>query len=130
MKNFLLQLSILSIVSLGLYHLIGMTGSPYYFSWHPLIASFFFVVTMFFHKGLENSLVRGNQHFIRYYMGATAVKLMLILLLKNLAKLEMDLELHLKMEMELELDLEIGVLLNFPQHQKLEFFQKLNLIRC
>lgn len=80
MKNFLLQLSILSIVSLGLYHLIGMIGNPYYFSWHPLIAGFFFVVTVFFHKGLQNSLEKGNQHFIRYYMGATAVKLMLIML--------------------------------------------------
>jgi hypothetical protein len=80
MKNFIVQLIILSIISLGLYQMIDMTGSPYFFSWHPLIAGFFFVVTMFFHKGLQNSLVKGNQQFIRYYMGATAVKLMLILL--------------------------------------------------
>jgi hypothetical protein len=80
MKNFIVQLIILSIISLGLYQLIGMTGSPYFFSSHPLIAVFFFVVTMFFHKGLQNSLVKGNQQFIRYYMGATAVKLMLIML--------------------------------------------------
>ena len=80
MKNFIVQLIILSIISLGLYQLIGMTGSPYFFSWHPFIAGFFFVVTMFFHKGLQNSLVKGNQQFIRYYMGATAIKLMLIML--------------------------------------------------
>ena len=80
MKNFIVQLSILSIISSGLYHLIGMTGSPYFFSWHPFIALFFFIVTLFFHKGLQSSLEKGNQQFIRYYMGATAVKLMIIML--------------------------------------------------
>jgi len=80
MKNFIVQLSSISIISSGLYYLIGITGTPYFFSWHPFIAGFFFIVTLFFHKGLQNSLERGNQQFIRYYMGATAVKLMLILL--------------------------------------------------
>jgi hypothetical protein len=80
MKNFIVQLSIISIISSGLYYLIGIAGTPYFFSWHPFIAGFFFIVTLFFHKGLQNSLEKGNQQFIRYYMGATAVKLMLILL--------------------------------------------------
>jgi len=80
MKNFIVQLSSISIISSGLYYLIGITGTPYFFSWHPFIAGFFFIVTLFFHKGLQNSLEKGNQQFIRYYMGATAVKLMLILL--------------------------------------------------
>jgi hypothetical protein len=80
MKNFIVQLIILSIISSGLYQLIGLTGTPYFFPWHAFIAGFFFIVTLFFHKGLQNSLEKGNQQFIRYYMGATAVKLMIIML--------------------------------------------------
>jgi hypothetical protein len=80
MKNFILQLAILAIVSIGAYHLLGVFNSPYYFPYHPLIAAFFYVVTLLFHNGLNKSLEKSNQHFIRYFMGATGVKLMVILL--------------------------------------------------
>ena len=80
MKNFLLPLLALSIVSIGLYQSLALIQSPYFFEYHPFIALFFFVVTFLFHKGLGKSLAKSNQHFIRYIMGATGIKLMIITL--------------------------------------------------
>jgi len=81
MKNFIIQLLVLTIVSIGSYQLIDVLNSKYYFHLHVLIAAFFFLVTLIFHNGLNKSLEKSNQHFIRYYMGATAIKLMVILLI-------------------------------------------------
>lgn len=65
---------------MGLYQSLAHIPTPYYFTFHPFIAAFFFVVTLLFHNGLTKSLEKSNQHFIRYFMGATGVKLMIIML--------------------------------------------------
>lgn len=80
MKQFSLKLIILSVVAVVAYQLIDFLKSSFFFEYHPFIAVFFFIITLAFHNGLNKSLEKGNQQFIRYYMGATGLKLMIIML--------------------------------------------------
>lgn len=79
MKNFLLKLILLTLITAGLYYFSGkfIPAKWYYpdFFWLPC---FIAIVTAVLHRGLVIR-IGDSKKFIRYYMGSTGLKLFLYL---------------------------------------------------
>ena len=82
MRKFLLQLIALAVSAAIVYYLLGYAMPvKYFFESYIWIDLLFVFVTFSFHRGLMKSHTKGGKHFIRYYIGATGIKLFFFLLL-------------------------------------------------
>jgi L-asparagine transporter-like permease len=78
LRTFYLRLSLFTIVVALVYYGIRQLGftlldHPAF----PFVLVFFALTTAGFHLGLVKAEARGNQQFVRFYMGATTAKLLL-----------------------------------------------------
>lgn len=82
MKSFLFKLLLLAAVVTTAYALLGnIVPARFYFVGFYAVAGLFILVTLLFHLGLQKSFEKGSKNFIRYYMGATGLKLLLFLII-------------------------------------------------
>lgn len=82
MKSFLFKLLILALVVTSAYALLAaIVPARFYFSNYYAVACLFILVTLVFHLGLKKSFEKNSKVFIRYYMGATGLKLLLFLII-------------------------------------------------
>jgi len=82
MNKFILQLFVITVITGVIYFFIGQSLPPkFFFEGYIIVLSLFFVVTLLFHIGLQKSFEKGSKDFIRYYMGATGMKLFLFLMI-------------------------------------------------
>ena len=78
LRTFYLRLCLFTlVVGLVYYGLRQLGFSLLYHQAFPYILIFFAVTTAIFHLGLVKAESRGNQPFVRFYMGATTAKLLL-----------------------------------------------------
>jgi hypothetical protein len=81
-RKFLPQLILVAIVSGVGYYLLGyLLPEKWFFNSYVWIDILFILVTYSFHLGLKRSHLKGGKNFIRYYMGATGLKLFFFLML-------------------------------------------------
>ncbi len=81
--GFLTRLFIFSTLVFGLMTLLeGYVLSPKFIfaPWWVLVV-FMMGVTLVFHWGLSNAAKKSSQHFIRFFMGATAARLFLFMII-------------------------------------------------
>lgn len=82
MSRFLLVLLSIAVASFGGYQLIGnVLPAKYFFAQHAFIPALFCVITALYHAGLMRSHAKSPKDSIRYYMGATGLKLFLFLII-------------------------------------------------
>jgi len=76
LRNFILQLSALTLIVGIIYYLLNTVIAPrFYFPEFAGLLILFFLVTFLFHLGLQRSNAKNPSAFVRYYMGASGVKL-------------------------------------------------------
>jgi hypothetical protein len=76
--SFILRLIITAIVTGAGYCFLSSKLPPHLvYPGYLYILIFFTVLTALFHNGLSKSARSGTKHFIRFYMTATAIKLLL-----------------------------------------------------
>lgn len=82
LKNFTLSLIVFSVIIATLFYFIepyftGKSSFPQFW----IIQAIMILVTMLFHLGLQRSVKAGGQASIRYFMGATSVKLLVFMMI-------------------------------------------------
>ena len=82
MNKFILQLFVVTLITGVIYFFVGQSlPAKFFFEGYLIVLGLFFVVTLLFHIGLQKSFEKGSKDFIRYYMGATGMKLFLFLII-------------------------------------------------
>lgn len=82
MKSFLIKLGLIAAIAGSLYFALQQVlPADYYFVHFEYLLLLFITVTFLFHLGLQRSFEKGSKHFIRYYMGASGMKMFAFLVI-------------------------------------------------
>ena len=81
-KSFLIKLALIAAIAGSLYFsLQQILPAEFYFPPFGYLLLLFIIVTLLFHVGLQRSFEKGSKHFIRYYMGASGMKMFVFLVI-------------------------------------------------
>ena len=82
MKSFLIKLALIAAIAGSLYFALQqILPVQFYFPPFGYLLILFILVTFLFHLGLQYSFDKGSKHFIRYYMGASGMKMFVFLVI-------------------------------------------------
>lgn len=81
MKSYFLKLVAIAIVASVFYFFVlsNVGGGEFFYKNFWIVTLIFFVISLVFHNGLVKSNAKGGKEMVRYFMGATGLKILAIL---------------------------------------------------
>lgn len=80
--KFIIRLTLITVALALIYFALAFVmPAKWYFPYYIPLLILFFVVTYFFHLGLTRSQQKSSAAFVRFYMGASGVRLLIFLMI-------------------------------------------------
>lgn len=83
MNNYTIKLTVVTVAACVLYYLVfdNVAGGAYFYKNFWIAALIFAIISLVFHNGLVKSNDRGSREMVRYFMSATGLKILAIIVI-------------------------------------------------